>query len=66
MEPTAERLLMYGRPGDVEPLEWSWVHDQLTAAGTYWIAAPSDGHPHPRPVWGVWQDRSLHLRSGAR
>lgn len=56
---------MFGRPSDLAPLEWSWVHDQLSAAGTYWVVARPDGHPHPRPVWGVWDDGSLHLSVGS-
>jgi hypothetical protein len=65
VEPAAERLVMYGRLSDVAPLEWSWVHDQLAAAGTYWITTRGEGHPHPRPVWGVWDDGSLHLSVGS-
>jgi hypothetical protein len=56
---------MYGEPSQVAPLEWSWVQAQLAAAGTYWVVAAGGGHPHPRPVWGVWLDEVLHLSIGS-
>ena len=55
---------MYGRASEVEPLEWAWVDDQLRRAMTYWVIARTDGHPHPRPVWGVWRDERLQLSIG--
>lgn len=65
MEPVAQQLIMYGQPSDAEPLDWAWVHEQLAAAGTYWVVTPGTGHPHPRPVWGVWSGRRLHLSIGS-
>jgi hypothetical protein len=40
------------------------VHDQLETAGTYWVVARAAGHPHPRPVWGIWRDSHLYLSIG--
>jgi hypothetical protein len=59
------RLALYGGPSDREPLAWSWVEAQLATAGTYWVVARGPGHPHPRPVWGVWHDERLHLSIGS-
>jgi hypothetical protein len=56
---------MYGEPSHGPPLEWSWVEAQLAGAGTYWVVAAGGGHPHPRPVWGVWLDEVLHLSIGS-
>jgi len=64
-EPGSSTLRLYGSPSDSRPLDWSWVEHQLADAGTYWVVARSSGHPHPRPVWGVWQDRHLHLSIGS-
>jgi hypothetical protein len=65
MEPRAERLRLYGEPSDATGIEWAWVDEQLAAAGTYWITARGDGHPHPRPVWGVWDVDTVHLSIGS-
>ena len=68
MEPIPETLVMYGAASTAESLEWSWVADQLTAAGTYWVVpatATPTSHPHPRPVWGVWAAPDLHLSVGS-
>ena len=46
-------------------MAWDWVERQLTDAGTYWVVAISVGHPHPRPVWGVWRGGLLHLSIGS-
>ena len=56
---------MYGERSDVAPLDWAWVDAELGAAGTYWCTAGGGRHPHPRPVWGVWADRWLHLSIGS-
>ena len=56
---------MYGQPGGLPVLAWSWVDAELVGAGAYWVTARSDGHPHPRPVWGVWRDGRLHLSIGS-
>ncbi len=58
-------LRMYAAASEAAPLEWDWVDEQLAAAGTYWIAARSPAHPHPRPVWGVWLDDALLLSVGS-
>ena len=63
--PERERLVMYGAPSDAAPLEWEWVDGQLRTAGTYWVVPNGDRRPHPRPVWGVWQDELLHLSIGS-
>jgi hypothetical protein len=62
--PARETLRFYGQPIERSPLEWAWVESKLAAAGTYWVTARTDGHPHPRPVWGVWRGRRLHLSIG--
>lgn len=56
MEPTNRILRLYTQPSDHAPLEWTWVDDQLRAAGTYWVVPVAEPNrpPHPRPVWGVW------------
>jgi hypothetical protein len=59
-----QSLRFYGSPADHEPLAWTWVEGQLLASGIYWTVARSDGHPHPRPVWGVWQSSRLYLSIG--
>lgn len=65
MAPQPERLVMYGEPSDVAPLDWAWVAAELSTAGTYWVNASGGDHPHPRPVWGVWADEWLHLSIGS-
>jgi hypothetical protein len=65
MEPREERLLMYGSHADVGDLGWEWVEDQLVKAGAYWIVTPSAEHPHPRPVWGIWNQNKLFLSIGS-
>jgi hypothetical protein len=56
---------MYGQPSNHPALDWEWVAQQLEAAGLYWVLARSAGHPHPRPVWGLWLDEALHLSIGS-
>lgn len=65
MEPVAERLSFYGQPSPAAQLEWQWVHAQLESAGTYWVIPRENGHPHPRPVWGVWDGTSIYLTVGS-
>ncbi len=62
--PPEARLRLYGQPSDTPALEWAWVDAQLEAAGTYWVVARTTGHPHPRPVWGVWSQQRLFLSIG--
>jgi len=56
---------LYGANSDQAPLAWSWVEEQLSGAGTYWVTARNQGHPHPRPVWGIWIREQLHLSIGS-
>jgi hypothetical protein len=60
-----EVLRLYGARSDRALLEFSWVEDQLAGAATYWVVARSEGHPHPRPVWGLWFEQRLHLSLGS-
>ncbi len=62
--PERAPLRLYGKPSDKSELDWEWVDGQLSAAGTYWVTARTNGHPHPRPVWGVWSGQRLHLSVG--
>ena len=57
-------LRLYGATSDRVSLGWPWVEQQLSDAGTYWVIARSPGHPHPRPVWGIWSHEQLHLSIG--
>ena len=57
-------LRLYGQPSELPPIEWGWVDHQLAEAGTYWVTARTQGHPHPRPVWGLWRNRHLYLSIG--
>jgi hypothetical protein len=59
-----QNLFLYGQSSDHARLDWSWVEGQLIASGIYWTVARSSGHPHPRPVWGVWRDARLYLSIG--
>jgi len=63
--PQERTLRLYGTASDKEQLAWSWVEEQLESAGTYWLVAQSTGHPHPRPVWGIWHGHRLHLSVGS-
>ena len=56
---------MYGEEATAGSLDWSWVEAQLTDAGAYWTVTTGLGHPHPRPVWGVWSSSTLHLSVGS-
>jgi hypothetical protein len=60
-----EILIQYGQPSSSPVLEWAWVDAELTKAGTYWVSTSTNGHPHPRPVWGIWVDEVLHLSIGS-
>lgn len=65
MEPEGQQLHMYGAP-TIEPrLPWASVDAQLTEAGVYWVVPAANGHPHARPVWGVWDGDALHLSIGS-
>jgi hypothetical protein len=58
------RLRLYGQISDKPALEWSWVNNQLQEAATYWVVGRTPAHPHPRPVWGVWDGQRLFLSIG--
>src|SRR5687767_3360461 len=50
----------YGDPGDVALIPWTEVEDKLRAARNYWVATVRpNGHPHVRPVDGVWVEGAL-------
>src|SRR5690606_35070518 len=41
-------------------LPWSAAEHRLRAARTYWVVTTgADGWPHPRPLWGLWEDGAL-------
>jgi len=65
VEPVPEPLRFYGSVSETDTLEWAWVEGELERAGTYWVVTRGDGHPHPRPVWGVWSERTLLLSIGS-
>jgi hypothetical protein len=65
VEPQEKELRLYGARSDRAHLPWSWVDHELARAGTYWVLARHEGHPHPRPVWGVWHEHRLHLSLGS-
>lgn len=58
------RLRLYGQVSNKPTPDWSWVNQQLESAGTYWVIARTASHPHPRPVWGVWENQRLLLSIG--
>jgi hypothetical protein len=60
----AARLRLYGNISDKPGLEWAWAEAQLESAGTYWVVPRMKGHPHPRPVWGIWEHERLYLSVG--
>jgi hypothetical protein len=61
----ATPLRLYGEPSGIEAVPWSWVDHQLGSAASYWVVGVGSGHPHPRPVWGVWDDPFLDLSIGS-
>lgn len=65
MERKAGPLTMYGTPAQLATIEWPWVADHLRRAGAYWLTVPTSGHPHPRPVWGLWHRDLLQLSIGS-
>ena len=64
MPGAGKQALFYGHPADHGRLSWSWVENELMRSGTYWVVARSGGHPHPRPVWGIWHRDRLYLSIG--
>jgi len=65
MSRTRKPALFYGDQADHELLDWWWVESELRRAGTYWVVARHGGHPHPRPVWGIWHEDELCLSIGS-
>lgn len=64
-EPTATRASIspsyQGRdPEAARPttlLPWPSAEKRLRAARTYWVVTvDADGWPHPRPLWGLWDE----------
>jgi len=50
----------YGDPSKGDRTAWEEVEGKLAAASNYWVATNHpDGHPHVRPVDGVWIDGAL-------
>lgn len=58
----------YGIPDERDGLlPWTFVEERLTADRNFWVTTTRpDGHPHARPVWGVWMDRVIHCGGGER
>lgn len=56
----------YGIPSDrVWLLPWDFVRERMRAASGYWVTTTRpDGHPHARPVWGVWLDDTVYCGGG--
>ena len=65
VDPKSVSMSFYGQASRYEPLPWTWVEHELTTAGTYWVVARSAGHPHPRPVCGIWTGTALVLSIGS-
>ena len=65
MPPRSGPLRLYGAPSEAPPPGLGLGRDELTQAGTYWVGARHPGHPHPRPVWGVWHEDECHLSVGS-
>ena len=63
--PAGAPLRLYGTLSDKPWLDWAWVQGQLESAGTYWVVPLTQGHPHLRPVWGIWQDDRIYLSIGS-
>ncbi|EFW93310.1 pyridoxamine 5'-phosphate oxidase-related FMN- binding protein [Haladaptatus paucihalophilus DX253] len=58
----------YGIPDEeAGMLSWTFVREQMANDEYYWICTNRpDGHPHARPVWGVWVDNTVHCGGGER
>lgn len=65
MEPTESTIRFYTAPSELPRLGWEEVARRLTEAGLYWVVPRSAGHPHPRPVWGLWLDDEVVLSIGS-
>ena len=47
----------YGITAAAEGATWPPIAEKLAASRNYWICTTrSDGAPHSKPVWGVWED----------
>ena len=57
----------YGIPDGDGELDWPFVAARLRDQHTFWLATTRpDGHPHTRPVWGVYVDGAFHCGGGER
>ena len=64
---TPETEDSYGIPEGDGALGWSFVASRLRDQQTFWFATTRpDGHPHTRPVWGVYVDDTVHCGGGER
>ncbi len=66
-EPEATSAFIFNQtaPGPRQP--WSWAENLLESASTYWLVTTSpDGHPHSRPLWGIWQRNTFWFSSQNR
>jgi hypothetical protein len=69
-KPVAERPYIaheeYGVPKHTRGLlEWSAVAERFASEQNFWVCTISpEGHPHVRPVWGVFADDSICFGGG--
>ncbi|MCM8549553.1 pyridoxamine 5'-phosphate oxidase family protein [Streptomyces sp. STCH 565 A] len=66
-EPTGTPAFIFRQtaPGPTQP--WSWAENLLKSAATYWLVTTSpDGHPHSRPLWGIWEQDTFWFSSQNR
>ena len=55
-------MTMYRKPARVDPDRWEDVAEALSNALEYWLTTVRpDGTPHPRAMWGLWDDERLLL-----
>lgn len=55
-------MTMYRKPARVDADRWEDVAEALTNALEYWLTTVRpDGTPHPRVMWGLWEDDHLLL-----
>jgi nitroimidazol reductase NimA-like FMN-containing flavoprotein (pyridoxamine 5'-phosphate oxidase superfamily) len=63
-----ETEVSYGIPTSKEGmLSWEFVAEKMDADRNYWVSTTRpDGHPHARPVWGVWVDGTFYCGGGEK